>query len=549
MNVETLPHRYEPLSGPNHIRLLCLEPALSADEVLPFSFVCGDLQDHQDRYEAISYTWGEPLLVHPLYHGEDGTHIVVTANLDRALRYFRRPVTQRLLWADAVCINQVDGAEKSHQIPLMAQIYRNAKKVLAWVGGGTEEERGMQHLSTLSRNNRDTVEPRTNVVPDHVSHNHMSPKARASMQQFFKLSWFTRLWIIQEVVFNNDIEIFCYHTLLTWSRLISGLFVLQRDRSEISGSISSKRITALLSIARLWRYQCTVDDPRKPQLAKPENFLDILSSFSSYDCSDARDRIYALYSMTTDIAPTERTYKVGPWPRIHLNIDYSLDVEQTYHMFAMACIRSGRFSEVLNAVLARQSSPDAETWISWVPDWRNLPMALDFSPDVVQCVYNPGPGGPNTAVNGNGMLPNVLPIKLRLHYRPIPGFREPQISHIFPPARSVESVQRLLFDLILDSSALTVVSMLVGLLIFSQTGNSEDDQLSWASIHLECDLYMHVIRYHFHDPPWRPPFFSSTDFSSMSIKLQTAMQDQRCFIAKVRKESNQGTTFNKNSVI
>jgi hypothetical protein len=56
---------------------------------------------------------------------------MVTANLDQVRRYFRRPITQRLTWADAVCIKQADRAEKSQQIPHMAQIYRNARRVLA----------------------------------------------------------------------------------------------------------------------------------------------------------------------------------------------------------------------------------------------------------------------------------------------------------------------------------------------------------------------------------------------------------------------------------
>jgi hypothetical protein len=190
MNIGTLPHNYEPLSGPNHIRLLCLEPALSAEEPLRFSFICGDLLDHQDRYEAISYTWGEPLLIHPLYHVEDGTYVVVTANLDRALRHFRRPVTQRLLWADAVCINQVDGAEKSHQIPLMAQIYRNARRVLAWVGGGAENERGMQHLSMLSRNSRRVPEPELHSDLASQFEQQTSLTAASTVNQFLNSSWF-----------------------------------------------------------------------------------------------------------------------------------------------------------------------------------------------------------------------------------------------------------------------------------------------------------------------------------------------------------------------
>lgn len=87
----------------------------------------GDLLKLKAQYEAISYTWGEPLVIYPLYV-DDGKHVKATSNLDQALRRLRLPATSRLLWADAVCINQSNDAEKGTQIPLMIQIFRNAKR-------------------------------------------------------------------------------------------------------------------------------------------------------------------------------------------------------------------------------------------------------------------------------------------------------------------------------------------------------------------------------------------------------------------------------------
>jgi hypothetical protein len=41
--------------------------------------------------------------------------------------------TQRLLWIDAICINQSDMNKKSWQVAMMARIYRNAKQVIAYL--------------------------------------------------------------------------------------------------------------------------------------------------------------------------------------------------------------------------------------------------------------------------------------------------------------------------------------------------------------------------------------------------------------------------------
>jgi hypothetical protein len=60
------------------------------------------------------------------------------------------------------------------------------------------------------------------------------------------------------------------------------------------------------------------------------------------------------------------------WP-IFMDIDYSLDVQQTYQTFASAFAAAGRLAAILNAVLARQHSPTPSNWPSWVPDWRLQP--------------------------------------------------------------------------------------------------------------------------------------------------------------------------------
>jgi hypothetical protein len=58
----------------------------------------------------------------------------VTPNLDIALRHLRSEKHDRYLWIDAVCINQEDKPEISHQIARMSHIYEKAEQVLAWLG-------------------------------------------------------------------------------------------------------------------------------------------------------------------------------------------------------------------------------------------------------------------------------------------------------------------------------------------------------------------------------------------------------------------------------
>lgn len=62
-------------------------------------------------YEALSYVWGTR-------HSEeiisvDGCLFEVTENLNQALVYLRRPDEDRVLWIDAICIDQSHNAVSS----------------------------------------------------------------------------------------------------------------------------------------------------------------------------------------------------------------------------------------------------------------------------------------------------------------------------------------------------------------------------------------------------------------------------------------------------
>lgn len=68
-----------------------------------------------------------------------GKVLKVTSNLPAALNRLREPRAERLLWVDAICINQDEEnheflSEKIHQVKLMAVIYRKAERVVVWIG-------------------------------------------------------------------------------------------------------------------------------------------------------------------------------------------------------------------------------------------------------------------------------------------------------------------------------------------------------------------------------------------------------------------------------
>jgi hypothetical protein len=90
-----------------------------------------------EAYEALSYCWGDPSDVTPI--SINGQPSEVTKGLASALGRLRLPNRGRTLWADALCINQKDTAERSQQVGLMRRIYELATRVVVWLGDADED--------------------------------------------------------------------------------------------------------------------------------------------------------------------------------------------------------------------------------------------------------------------------------------------------------------------------------------------------------------------------------------------------------------------------
>ncbi|KAE8451708.1 hypothetical protein EG329_003165 [Mollisiaceae sp. DMI_Dod_QoI] len=66
-------------------------------------------------YEALSYVWGDPQDRLSYLH-LNGALITVGYNLSQALIHLRRPDVPRVLWVDALCIDQNNIEERGHQV-------------------------------------------------------------------------------------------------------------------------------------------------------------------------------------------------------------------------------------------------------------------------------------------------------------------------------------------------------------------------------------------------------------------------------------------------
>ncbi|KAF7550005.1 hypothetical protein G7Z17_g6005 [Cylindrodendrum hubeiense] len=123
-------YEHTAITAPRTIRLMHLSPGSETDAV-HLSLVTTALDAAPD-FEAISYCWGDAQDEHQVTC--NGAALSIRNSLFTGLVHFRHPDRPRILWADAVCINQADAAEKNRQVLLMPDVYSQATHVLVWLG-------------------------------------------------------------------------------------------------------------------------------------------------------------------------------------------------------------------------------------------------------------------------------------------------------------------------------------------------------------------------------------------------------------------------------
>jgi hypothetical protein len=192
---------YRPLSSVDQeIRLLTVAPGPWDSDILcelhhaPLNF--------RPEYEALSYTWGDQNKRRDIWI--DGFRVSVTINLEVALRHLRYEREPRVLWADAVCINQQDNKEKSEQVQIMRDIYNSAHKVLAWTGEASyDSDEAMDLILEFWRFTYDLNDDEFEDFfhPKEWEKHGFDPSRKnwTALQRFCERPYWSRIWILQEI--------------------------------------------------------------------------------------------------------------------------------------------------------------------------------------------------------------------------------------------------------------------------------------------------------------------------------------------------------------
>ncbi|EEU41820.1 uncharacterized protein NECHADRAFT_54101, partial [Fusarium vanettenii 77-13-4] len=290
-------YRYSALQD-GHIRLLRLMP--NQDEHAPiqcqlFHYHLLDSAKGTHLYEALSYVWGSPKK--PRFIVTNEGHLPVTENLYAALSRLRDHSLQRVIWTDAICINQGDMKERERQVQSMAKIYAGANRVIVWLeeattGCGPVDKEAIRN----SHHALEELGAAARGVPPKPSGDETKHQAVLSLLQH---SWFRRIWVLQEVAAARHVLIMCHSTEIDGYAFCFGLQALNLD-SEDAHLQSRIRSTIYLIKGAIFRPKATVSHPDRFSLhIRPLG--EPVDMYHNRDATDRRDKIYALLGMSSDI--------------------------------------------------------------------------------------------------------------------------------------------------------------------------------------------------------------------------------------------------------
>ncbi|KAI0146898.1 HET-domain-containing protein [Xylariaceae sp. FL1272] len=385
------------------------------------------------QYEALSYVWGDLSDLHHIL--VNGHNVSITKGLSSALRSLRLQDRGRKLWIDALCINQSDHDEKKDQLNLMARIYQQAQRVIAYLPLSLSDQNHLSELvpkiiratmayrearasgdkrhsdqeTSATRFNsiseleskrviRDTAEPMSVVAAkafgsnDHYIESFGLPQEKSpvwdSWRRLFTSPYFRRIWIWQEVTLGNNL----FFWFGNGGQDATPIFLAHRALEDFSAFMN-------MSYNAAW---CASDEDTQQTLndrlvgsgnartmylerilrvfgtGDKTRLIEKLAKVGTFEATDPRDKIYAMLGLVSDGASFVEHVSYAPWD----------SMERTFIRFAKLFVER---NEGIDVLLQAGLRDESDEWPSWVPHWdsleRTVPVDAGRTPGKTTTVF------------------------------------------------------------------------------------------------------------------------------------------------------------------
>ena len=327
---------YEPLDQNNFtIRVLVLMPAAKKQDDVHCRLEPKQLSTGTQSglvYEALSYAWGQSEERRIIY--VNGDPFPITPNLDTALRYLRKPFEYRVLWVDAVCIDQKNLEEKSAQVRMMRNIYKSASQVLVWLGLSDRDIRKAIIFIKGAIICENDYFPLREIVP-----------FLPGLYKFFNKPWWSRIWVVQEVMMARKPPlVVCGRRWISWKSVLGIMDGLVSDLR--AGPYIFRDPAATFTFKEVFVNVFLVESKDKESFS----LVHFLIATSNRESSQPHDKIFALLGLAEGIASEE------------VEIDYNQSYSTTYQNAMVHVMKSTDGLNTLALAISDRGKDDIPSW-------------------------------------------------------------------------------------------------------------------------------------------------------------------------------------------
>jgi hypothetical protein len=213
----------------------------------------------------------------------NGQRFLITHGLFRALSELRHPNKSRLLWIDAISINQADTEERHLQVQQMRHIYSHAHRVIVWLGNAPN------HLDVVFHR----CERIARVHDQHKVAEELSDiqSWKNSLTDLIRRGWWKRVWVLQEVALAKRVVIKADQLECSWDDISNAIMAI-RKKPETSLVIDKDVCDFIIAVQDL---KSTTSNP-------PLGLTQLACTFRNRKATDERDKLYALMGLLKSTA-------------------------------------------------------------------------------------------------------------------------------------------------------------------------------------------------------------------------------------------------------
>ena len=374
------------------------------------------VEPHENvSYEAISYSVGDPRVTVEIT--VDYAKHAVSPNLASALRQFRNKDSDRVLWADAICINQEDHEERAYSVARMHQIYSKADRTLVWLGEDFGDQDGDKALTILRLIGADLgfTEGAQAVVAFYRRfipiRDNAGSYSESQMREFNAFAsilsrpWWERVWVVQEVAVATKCTIYWGNNPADWVTCARAIDVLKLAIKRLvlprlsEEQLASRVGSNLQHFQSIEHFKTTRNDFHE---RKAVDLISLLVKTRHCAVTDPRDKIFGIQNLCN---------QEGDIP---IAVDYHMTPAELFTLVARGCIEARQDLAILAACEKASNEGETSEDMRQVTRWQrhDIPGLPSWAPNwAAERLAKPLFGGIEDSINPLAQNPDFKPYK------------------------------------------------------------------------------------------------------------------------------------------